>query len=197
LPQLPEQLPNTIVYAAGAAALVVVLLILLAIVRRIGRGKPAAVAQADRPIDVAALSDVPRPSDGTQLAFYHVPVRVAAVVIAPAGRGRQTPPAEVVPELLDQMSPGLGEVVRRHQPEIRRWPEQLSTSGFIQRFFALAPLPGDAGKGTPWCAIAGRFDAGGGSFLAGLVCRSDKANNFSQVAVQRSTDWLDVLRVRT
>ena len=117
-------------------------------------------------------------------------------MIAPAGRGRQTPPLEVVPDLLDEMCPGLRAIVLAHQPEVHPWPEQLSASGFTQRFYMLAALPGDVGKGTPWCEIAGRFDARGGSFLAGLVCRADSANNFSQVTIQRPTDWLDVLRIR-
>ncbi len=183
------------VWVGVAAVLLVVVLLLASVVGRRSRRRPA-VPEDQRPIRIEELGALARPTQGPQLEFYHVPVRLAAVVIAPAGRGRQIPPVELVPELLDQASPGLGDVVRAHMPELRRWPEQLSTSGFAQRFFMLAPLPGAAGKGSVWCEIAGRLDAGGGSFLAGLVCRADAPNNFSQVTVQRTTDWLDVLRVR-
>jgi hypothetical protein len=123
-------------------------------------------------------------------------MRLAALVIAPTGRGSEPPDEDRLPAIIDHLVPGLGAVLQAHRPTVRVWPAQLSTQGFANTFFANVPLPGDKGKATPWCALAGRFEADGQKFLAGLVLRAAANNNLSQLIVQRESQWIDLVRVR-
>ena len=106
-------------------------------------------------LDVDRLSTEPPPKSGPGLTFYNLPVRLVAIVLAPAGRAGVVPDAEGMPALLDAIVPGLADVVAAHRPVRLRWPEQLSGSGFAHAFFVHAKLPGDAGKGTPLSSVAG------------------------------------------
>jgi hypothetical protein len=98
--------------------------------------------------------------------------------------------------VVEDLAPGLWSVVQQHRPAIYRWPPQLSTQGFTHVFFNNAQLPGERGKGSVWCAAAGRFDAGEHQLLAGVICVSEKPNSLSQVAVTQIGQWLEVLRVK-
>jgi len=147
-------------------------------------------------IDVAALGTGGPPPDGPVLEHYNVPVRLAAIVVAPAGRARALPPPEQLDAVFEAIVPGLSRVVAAHGPLVRRWPEQLSSTGFAHSFFRHAKLPGDGGKGTPWCSAAGTAKMHGQPVMAGLVMRSDEPNSLGQLVVEHETKWLDVLRIR-
>lgn len=176
---------------------VVVVLLLLALIH-LWRRRRRAVWQRQRHLflDVGELEAAGPPTEGPQLEFYGTPVRLAVVVIAPAGRHGDAPPAEVLPSLLDRLRPGMAGVVASHRPLIRTWPRQFSSHGFRQAFFNQVLLPGDRGKGTPWCSIAGKFQVGERLLLAGLVCCAQEPNALSQVPVQHEGQWLDILRIR-
>ena len=94
--------------------------------------------------------------------------------------------------MIDSLVPGLWAVVQAHGPLVRCWPFQLSTQGFTNSFFNNVQLPGDRGKGTPWSAVAGRFEVGTRQLLAGLVCVADRPNSLSQMTVAHVGQWLDV-----
>jgi hypothetical protein len=98
---------------------------------------------------------------------------------------------------MDQIVPGLRATVAAHGTQIKLWPPQLSTQGFAHALVAEIPLPGNRGRGTPWCSLAGRFAADGRAFLAGLVMRADGANNLSLSVLERETQWLELLRCAT
>ena len=153
-------------------------------------------AEGDWTIDVSELIDVGPPPDGPQLECYNVPVRLCGLVLASAGRGTELPTKEELPAVIDEMLPGFLQVLQAHQPKLFRWSAQLSSRGFTQAFFANTRLPGDRGRGTPWCAIAGRFEVRGQGILVGIICRSTKQNSLSQIVVQREGQWLDIMRVR-
>jgi len=188
--------PTTwIILGVGVVAAVGVLLF---IVSKLRGGKAPAAAVTEPPdIQLASLPAGPPPAGGAQLEVYNMPMRLALLVLAPVGREGQIPPNEQLPQVVDSIAPNLMQVLNDQQPEFRRWPPQLSSQGFSQIFFNKVQLPGDAGKNTPWCALAGRFDTPAGPCLAGLVCLADKANSLGQVAVAQSGQWLDILRVKT
>ena len=91
--------------------------------------------------------------------------------------------------------PGLGAVLLAHDPLVRIWPAQLSSQGFANAFFSRACLPGTDGKGTCWCTMAGRFEADGQKYQAGLVLRGGREQS-GALLVERDSQWLDLLRVR-
>src|SRR5262245_14440072 len=75
----------------GGVALVLCVGAMVFIFLRLFRKRPAAEepARSELAIDVAALPTSPPPKDGAQLEFYGTPVRLAAMVLAPVGRGGQ------------------------------------------------------------------------------------------------------------
>ncbi|MHC4405264.1 MAG: hypothetical protein ACYTG0_36925 [Planctomycetota bacterium] len=152
--------------------------------------------EVDLSIDIGTLGTAGPPPGPPMLEHYYVPVRLAAVVLSPAGRAHRLPPPAQLGRIYEAIVPGLAEVVAVHEPLIRRWPEQLSTSGFAHAMFRHVKLPGDGGKGTAWCSAAGMVKIGNQSVMVGLVMRSDGANNFGQLMIKRETQWLDVLRVK-
>jgi hypothetical protein len=198
--QLLEQTLDRIGLGTGQALAIALACIgFLAVVgwlRRRRRPHPVERRQEDLAIDVSQLGSAGPPQDGPALELYHMPMRLAAIVIAPTGRGSDPPDEDRLPAIADQLVPGFGAVLAAHAPAVRIWPAQLSSQGFANTFFAQARLPGSEGKSTPWCALAGRFEADGQKFLAGLVLRGSAANNLSHVVVERESQWMDLMRVR-
>ncbi|MEQ8791891.1 MAG: hypothetical protein RIC55_36880 [Pirellulaceae bacterium] len=196
---LNELLQSVPMPALVGGAIVVVLLIggLTALVLRSKRRTlSAGEYDSELAIDLLALTADGPPDAWPQLEFYGVPVRLAILVLAPAGRLASIPPKEKLRETVESLMPGLAQVLDRHQPIFRRWPEQMSTQGFAQSFFNKMKLPGQAGKKTPWCSVAGKFDDGDQQLLAGIVCCADSPNALSTVVVEHVGQWRDVLRVR-
>lgn len=178
--------------AAAALGLLVVAGVGFALLRR-----PASrrAPEQDLSVDVPSLGAHGPATTGPRLEFYGTPVRVAVLVIAPAGRG-EPPSQEQLPEIAEYLLPGLMAVLRRDQPLFRLWPPQLSSRGFSHAFFNNMRLPGRRGKGTPWCSVVGKFAVADRGYLAGFVCVAGAANGLSEVVVEHEGQWLDVLRVR-
>ena len=130
------------------------------------------------------------------LEFYHLPVRLAAVVLAPVGRVSDLPAREQLPEVIDSIVPGLDQVVAAHAPLIRAWPRQVSSRGFAHAFFQNVRLPGDHGKKTAWSSVAGVFRMGDEPMMAGLVLRAESPNRHGNYIMEEEEQWLGILRVR-
>jgi hypothetical protein len=183
-------------YLIGGGALLGLIVVVLLIRRLRRHRRPPPLPPVDLSVNIEALGNHGPPPALPTLELYNLPVRLAAVVLAPTGRGSQLPAAMDAAVLVDNIVPGLAHIVVLHEPLVRRWPAQLSTQGFSHTLFANVRLPGDHGKGTPWSVIAGRFEAGGQSALAGLVLCADKPNSLGQFVIERPGQWLDLLRVR-
>ena len=190
----PLDLPIIALAGAAVVAVTVVLWVLIAALR--ARAARVELPPIDLRINIEDLPAGGPPEDGPRLEVYGIPVRLAVLVLAPAGRNNPLPPTDQLPEVIEDLLPGLMEVIRAHRPLIRRWPVQLSTQGFTRSFFNNVLLPGDRGKGTPWCCVAGRFESGGQQFLAGLVCSAAKPNSLSQIPIAHIGQWMDAVRAR-
>lgn len=183
--------PGEWAWLGGGVALLAILIVLF--LRRRKRPAPAPTLPK---IDLAEHRDGPLP-DFPRLECYNVPVRLAVLVFAPVGRGGVLPlDDEGLLALADQVAPHLADVARAHRPYLVRWPAQLSPRGFANAFFAKAPLPGARGRGTPWCSVAGKFEAGRHVYMAGLAMVSAESNSLSQFTVERPSDWFGILRIR-
>ena len=161
-----------------------------------GRRKQGVTVSPAQDVQVTGLGTAGPPPGPPVLEYYHYPVRLAAIVLAPAGRARELPPVDQFGGLMDMLIPGLGPVVALHQPLIRRWPPQLSARGFAHSFFVHARLPGQGGKGTPWCSVAGVFRVDNQPVMAGLVLCAGSNLNLGQQIVDNEGKWQDVLRVK-
>lgn len=182
----------------GWAVLALAVLVVLYVARKViaRRRRPPTPEAPDLTLDITSLGEAGPPAKSPVLEYYHLPVRLAAVVLAPAGRGGQLPSPDRAAATLDAIVPGLSHVFALHRPLVRQWPPQLSPRGFAHAFFAHARLPGDGGKGTHWCSLAGVFKVQGQPVMAGLILRTAAPTNLGQAIVEQETKWLDVLRIR-
>jgi len=175
--------------------LTLVALVVWLMVRR--KPQPVSIKKIDRTIDVSALNLSALANGAPQLEYYGCQVRLAILVLAPVGRDGSIPEEAQLPELLQQFVPNFLQVVVSHQPELHFWPAQVSQAGFSNAFFGRIPLPGNQGKGTPWCGIAGRFTALDQPYLAGIICHGENATGLGQLVIEHEGKWRDVLRVKT
>ena len=183
------------VYAVVVAIAAVVLLLVWKVFggrRQVVHERPVGLT-----VDVGSLGTAGPPAGPPVLEFYYVPVRLAAVIVAPAGRGRELPPINQLDAVFEAILPGLSQVGAAHRPLVRRWPAQLSVTGFAHTFFQHVRLPGDAGKGSPWSSAAGVAKLKGHSVMAGLVLRTESATTHGQVTIDSEEKWLGILRVKT
>jgi|CXWL01.1.fsa_nt_gi hypothetical protein len=178
------------------AAVVVCALFVVVIVVLGRRSAQPKVQPLDLTIDVASLDATGPSGNNPQLMYLGKPVRLAALVIAPVGRSGAIPAADQLLDAVDQLIPGLVDVISIDHPVVRFWPGQLSTQGFARVFFRNVTLPGERGVGTRWCSVAGKFRIGGQLYLAGLLCVAGQPNAFSEVAVEDNDQWARVLEVR-
>ncbi|MBP89861.1 MAG: hypothetical protein CMJ64_24670 [Planctomycetaceae bacterium] len=181
---------GTVAFAVGILLLISLLLLL----RR--KAPPSKPTEPDLRIDVASLGVGGPPESELQLECYSVPVRLAVLVIAPVGRAGTIPETDQLLEVVDQLVPGLVDVVSQHHPVVRFWAPQLSSQGFVNSFFHNVGLPGDKGKGTAWSSVAGKFNSGDHHYLVGFVFRAESANGIGQVAIEHDGQWNDVIRIR-
>lgn len=128
---------------------------------------------------------------------YHVPVRLAVVVIAPLGRESDPPTHSEVPKLLDRIVPGLASALSHDQTIVKIWPRQLSATGFAPYLLRHVRLPGDKGRSSPWCLLAGRTTFGDAAYAIGLALGAAAPNNLGLIAVESEHQWLDVVRMRS
>jgi len=194
-----DEQTRLIVLVGFGVAIMLCLGAMVFVVRRLFRKRPSEKVdhREELAIDVAALPLGPPPKEGPQLEFYGTPVRLAALVLAPVGRSGEIPAPLDLASTLENLIPGFQEIVSLHEPQVVLWPHQLSSQGFLQAFFNLAALPGDHGKGTPWCSAAGKFEGGGQQYLAGLICCAAGPNSLGEMTIDKPGQWLSVLRVRT
>jgi hypothetical protein len=194
-----EQIQNAVggegtwqVLAVAAVAMAVALFIAW---RLFSGRRPAAPAAPNLTIDVMAQGTQGPPVGGPTLEFYNIPVRLAVVVLAPAGRVRDLPPEGQWHDLFDAIVPGLADVVASHRPLVRRWPSQPSSRGFAHQFFQHVRLPGQSGKGTPWSSAAGVMKIEGQAVMAGMVFRTQEPSAHGQEIIESEEQWLRILRV--
>jgi hypothetical protein len=181
---------------AGAAAAISAFVVVLWLSRVRRRATAASADTSELTVQVGSLPATGPRSDGPRLEFYGVPVRLAVLVLAPVGRDGALPEDPLLPRLVDQLLPQLRSVLDHDQPLFRRWPAQLSSQGFFHAFFHHLALPGDRGKNSPWCSVAGKFTAQGQQYLVGMVCCADRPNALSEVVVEHEGRWLDTVRVK-
>ena len=161
---------------------------------RKNRKAPSTDDRVNLTIAIGQLPQKPVVTEPFRLEIYGSPVRIRALVLAPIGRGQMLPDKEHFGNILNHFVPNFTDILEAHQPIFRQWPEQLSSSGFIQSFFNNLAIP-NKGQGTIWCSIAGKIEVIGASYLIGIVCSTDTPNSLSQITVQHPGQWLDILRV--
>lgn len=185
---------NYITLALLAIAVVVAFIVLMGVLRR--RKTPPAAVLPPQGIDISLLESHGPPQGGLQLECYGAPVRVAAMILAPMGTGGGFPSSEQLPDVIDRAVPGMSEIIVRDRPVVHIWPPQLSPQGFANSYFAACRLPGDRGKQTPWCSIAGRYLDSEVRLLIGMILCASSPNSLGEFTLEQPTQWMDILRIR-
>ena len=182
---------------AGGAAVLAVLLMVRQLLRMLRRPERVSLVDSALVFDVATIPWSSDPLTASRLTVYHMPARVGLVVIAPLGRDTRRPTVTEVSALLDQIVPGLAEVVTGDQSAVRVWPRQLSGKGFAHSLARHVRLPGEHGRGSPWCLVTGRASLENEPFGIGIALRTASPNSLSLVNLESDHQWLDVLRVKS
>lgn len=178
---------NAVLIGGVIAALVVLLLLRRLLAGGEKRPEPAPTTQT---LTLAELGERGVPSTGPRIIFRNVPVRLAALVIAPMGRTGPIPDVGELPAMVDLMLPGLASIVAAHRPTVQGWGSQSSVPGFTSAFFGQASLPGKLiGIGTPWTAVAGTYRYGGARFAIGVILRADAPNNIGEIIINDEAEW--------
>ena len=130
----------------------------------------------DLKFDVAALGDLGLPTGPPVLEFYNLPVRLAAVVLAPVGPGRRIAAGQINSRRCSmRLVPGLDKVVALHRPLLAPLAQPSQFAGFRPRLLQQRSAARRGGKGTPWSSVAGVFKLAGQPVMAGLVVRAPAA----------------------
>jgi hypothetical protein len=171
------------------------LIILFFIARLIfGRGK----GKADKESKLAErLTEYPdlKPSTGDrQLRIEGVPVRMRLVVVAPAGTASEVD-MDDIPDMLERIVPGLGEIYKYDKPRVKVWPTQVSYQGFATFFHRNTLTGAKDGEQTRWAMAAGRVKLCKQQVMLGLALQSVKPNTVGRRTVD-SHEWASMLRVR-
>lgn len=159
------------------------------------RADPVVTTVQHDELNVSHLGTGGPPAAGPRLEMYGIPVRLAALVLAPVGRSSKID-SDQLPQTVDQLVFGLHKVMGYHQPVFQLWAEQISVHGFESSFLNQIKLPGNRGKGTVWSAFAGRFTMGEQTLLAGIVVCADQPNSYGETIVEHDGQWINCLRVR-
>ena len=176
----------------GALALLVLILLVYRLTRR-----PKRIALSDRSdlyIDVTELT--PERFDFQaypRLEWMGSPAHLPLIVVAFQGTGGGALHDAPVRALLERAMPGLGPILDAHQTDIRLWDPQVSRRGFEQLFFHVVPLPGDHGRGTPWCSLVARAEYKDRPLLLGMVLYSPQTPNVTQMSYEHESKlWQDL-----
>jgi hypothetical protein len=194
----PESLRAYALYILGGLLCVGVaigLLILVAVLRFLFGGR---AKKETKPKNLEEnLTEYPELKKGSgdrQLRAEGVPVRLRLVVVAPAGTASDIDVDEL-PEILDQIVLGLGDIYRYDKPRVRVWPTQISYQGFGTHFHRNMLTGAEEGELTRWVLVAGRVKVAKKQILLGVALQSIKPNTIGRRTVD-AHEWASVLRVR-
>lgn len=195
---LPDGLKEYAAYLllGGACfAIFFVLLIFLGIVRFVfgGTSKKAAKEQ-NLEEDLTEYPDLKSSSGDRQLRVEGVPVRLRLVVVAPAGTASDVD-IDDVPDILDKVVSGLGEICQKDKPRMKIWPTSPSYKGFGSHFHRNMLTGAEEGEQTRWVLIAGRIKIGKKQYMLGVALQSTKPNPIGRRTID-AHQWATVLRVR-
>ncbi len=195
---LPESLRAYALYILGGlicVGFVIGLLLLIAVLRFLfgGRAKKE-VKQKNLEEKLTEYPELKRASGDRQLRAEGVPVRLRLIVVAPAGTASEIDVDEL-PDLLDQIVLGLGEIYKNDKPRVQVWPTQISYQGFGTHFHRNMLTGAEEGEMTRWVLVAGRVKVGKKQIMLGVALQSIKPNTLGRRTVD-SHEWASILRVR-
>jgi hypothetical protein len=180
----------------GFGALFVLLLLFAFCSKVLGlfKGKPPKDKDPELEMDLQSFPPLPPSTGDRRLLVDGVPVRMRLVVIAPAGTESKVQ-ADKVPQILDRVVTGMGDVAQHDKPETKIWPLQRSYEGFANQFHRNTPLPEGEDEPSRWVMVAGRVKLGQYQIMLGLGLQAIKPTTVGRRTLD-AHQWADLLRVR-
>ena len=194
LPEEAKAHAQWLFLGSACIASIIVLMIVVALFRlMIGRDKKA---KSEKPLteDLREYPDLKSSSGDKQLRVEGVPCRLRLVIVAPAGNASEVDLDEL-PEMLDKIVLGLGDIYKYDKPRVKEWPAQVSYKGFASMFHSNMKTGAEEGEQTRWVLVAGRMKVGKQQYMLGVAVQTIKPNTIGQRTVD-SHEWPSVLRVR-
>ncbi len=195
---LPDDLKayaTYIVLAGVAFVAFFVLLFCLGILRLLFGGKAnQASVEKNCAEDLAEYPDLKSTSGDRQLRAEGTPVRLRLVVMAPAGTASDVDIDEI-PDILEKVVQGLGEICKHDKPRMKIWPTSPSYKGFGTQFHRNMLTGAEEGEQTRWVLVAGRVKVGKKQYMLGVAMQSIKLNTIGRRTID-AHEWASVLRVR-
>ncbi len=194
---LPPNLREYALYILGGGLCIgalFVLIVLAGVLRFLFGGKKRKPDnRSDLTEDLTKYPDLKSTSGDRQLRAEGTPVRLRLVVLAPAGNTEID--EDALPEILEEIVSGLGEIYKHDKPRVKTWPKQVSYQGFATFFHSHTSTGAGEGKQTRWVMVAGRVKVGKKQYMLGVALQSIKPNTIGRRTVD-SHEWANVLRVR-
>ncbi len=144
---------------------------------------------------IIRLESRPEKPVGFPVHVRNLPSRLAAVVVAPLSGSTQVPSVGQIPGLVDKFVPGLSKAVEEHDPIVKDWPRQFSTTGFGHSLVRYVQIPDDEWRGSRWCLVCGPGFLGEQRYVIGFVVAFDSPNNMDLVRVESDNEWTSVVHV--
>ena len=116
------------------------------------------------------------------------------VALAPAGTANEIDEDEI-PEILDKLVTGLGDIFKGDKPRVRIWPVQISYKGFATHFHRNTIIPEAAGEPTPWIIVAGRVKLNKRQLMLGMAMVAVKPTTVGRRTYD-SHEWSTAVKVR-
>ena len=194
LPDALREYASYILLGGGCFLIFIVLIFLLAALRFVFGRKTKSAYEENLEEDLTEYPDLKKASGDRQLRVEGTPVRIRLVVMAPAGTASDVD-IDDIPDILEKVVPGLGEICRYDKPRTKVWPTQVSYKGFSTHFFRNMLTGAEEGEETRWVLLAGRIKVGKRQYMLGMALQSIKPNPIGQLTLD-AHEWPTTLRVR-
>jgi hypothetical protein len=156
--------------------------------------KPKEISLVD-PLRVVDLSAQPLGElSRNELKVHNLPVRLGAIALAPLGR-IELPSDEELPAVLDTLVPGLGAFVKRDNPVVRNWPNQVSVGGFANNLALHLQVAEHDFSESPWCLVAGKTRRPAGLLLVALAFAAPRPNRLGVIRLEDESQWMQAVQV--
>jgi hypothetical protein len=129
-----------------------------------------------------------------RLVVKGLPARLRLVVLSMGNKSGGDLSEEMADRVLDEIKPGLAEIISHDNPAIRVWPALYSSDGFATSVASNVVIPEPKGMKSHWVVMAGDVRMGRLLIHVGLALHAQRPNNlrFIQVKGER---WLSSLAV--
>jgi hypothetical protein len=179
----------------GLVSLALLVTLVRGLLRRRRRALPR--PELDLTEDLSTYPPPPALWGKQRLTLHGLAVRTRLIVIAPLGTEAGEVAPDQVEQLLDQVVPGISQVLRGDKPRIRIWPTQLSYAGFQAAFRRHTQRPEAEHQVSRWVLLIGKAFIARRPIALGFAFLANQDNTLGHVILDHPHQWMEALRLQT